>query len=230
MSGMEKEQTPIFLAGFVRAVVTTTTSTGVSSGWTITVARVPTSMSVRRARKSLHPGVSTTMFKFIKGMVEAYRTNWIPEEEDLALCPYCEDITPEEWALMQVVKSARVVQDFLWGECNGAWGLEEWRRMFRKRAVKIDDIKADNPHAMIELRKRLLQNAALSVALIGLIDKGGKLHEDSPPGFKSNLEEYKDDFLTRQRIAADPDCHICGGAGLVGPDGEACVCIRWKCE
>ncbi len=98
----------------------------------------------------------------------------------------------EEHAIAEVIRSARTVQEFLWGECNGAWGLEEWRRMFRKRAKKIDDIKPNNPHAMVELRKRLLQNAALSVALISLIDKGVVLEEDGPTDFQSNLPEYAD--------------------------------------
>ena len=96
----------------------------------------------------------------------------------------------EDSTIYEVIKSARIIQDFLWGKCNGAWGLEEWRRMFRKRIVKIDNIKADNPHARVELRKRLLQNAALSVALIELIDSGAKLQEDRPEGLISNLDEY----------------------------------------
>ena len=43
----------------------------------------------------------------------------------------------------------------MWGEHNANWGLEEWKRMFRKRVVKIDDIDPENPHATIELKKRL---------------------------------------------------------------------------
>ena len=45
--------------------------------------------------------------------------------------------------------------------------------MFRKRIQKIDDIDVNNPHAIIEMRKRLMQNAALSVALMKILDTKG---------------------------------------------------------
>lgn len=41
--------------------------------------------------------------------------------------------------------------------------------MLRKRVVKLDEVQRDNPHAKVELRKRLLQLAALSVALLAMI-------------------------------------------------------------
>jgi len=96
----------------------------------------------------------------------------------------------EDILIFNVIKSARIVQDFLWGESNGEWGLDEWRRMFRKRVQKIDDIDPDNPHAIVELRKRLLQNAALSIALLAIIDDEKKLAECNPD-IVSNLPEYK---------------------------------------
>ena len=60
--------------------------------------------------------------------------------------------------------------------------------MFRKRIQKIDDIDVNNPHAIIEMRKRLVQNAALSIALLKILDtKGIPLDECNIP---SNLPEY----------------------------------------
>lgn len=103
---------------------------------------------------------------------------WTPSEEERA-------------ALIAVIGAARQVQTFLWGEANGSWGLEEWIRMFRKRVAKLEDIKRDNPHAAVELKKRLLQTAALSIALIGIIDRDGvpwDVASDAPP---SNLPQYK---------------------------------------
>lgn len=76
----------------------------------------------------------------------------------------------EENYLFDSIMSARKVQEFLWGFVNAEWGLEEWRRMFRKRIQKIDDIDMSNPHWKVELKKRLLQNAALCVALLALLD------------------------------------------------------------
>jgi len=96
----------------------------------------------------------------------------------------------EEAALYKAIRAARVVQTFLWGESNGKWGFEEWKRMFRKRIAKLDTIKADNPHAVVEVKKRLLQTAALSIALIAILDETKKLPEkdvDAPP---SNLPDF----------------------------------------
>ncbi|MCA9388913.1 hypothetical protein KC644_04120 [Candidatus Berkelbacteria bacterium] len=100
-------------------------------------------------------------------------------------------MTKQEEIIKEIILAARKIQDFLWGEPNKNWGLEEWKRMFRKRIVKIDDIDPANPHAVIELKKRLLQNAALSVALLIRLDNGlpGKENVDVVP---SNLPEYAD--------------------------------------
>ena len=97
-------------------------------------------------------------------------------------------LTNEEEQIKEVIISARILEEFLWGEYNGQWDIEEWRRMFRKRIQKIDDIDVNNPHAKIEMRKRLLQNAALSVALMKIIDeKGIPTNKCNIP---SNLPQY----------------------------------------
>lgn len=97
----------------------------------------------------------------------------------------------EEKYLFEAIMSARALQEFLWGECNKEWGIEEWKRMFRKRSVKIDDIQADNPHALIELRKRVLQNTALGIALLKIIDSPNVLSREECP-IPSNLPQYKE--------------------------------------
>ena len=96
----------------------------------------------------------------------------------------------ERKAVEEAIVAARQVQTFLWGEANGEWGLEEWLRMFRKRVAKLEEVKPDNPHAGVELRKRLLQTAALSVALIGIIDRDGVPWEAAPGAPPSNLPEF----------------------------------------
>lgn len=60
--------------------------------------------------------------------------------------------------------------------------------MFRKRIKKIDDIDVNNSHAIIEMRKRIMQNADLSVALMKILDtKGIPTNECNIP---SNLPQY----------------------------------------
>lgn len=96
-------------------------------------------------------------------------------------------LTTDEKILFDVIISARKQEEFLWGEYNPQWNLEEWKRMFRKRISKIDGIDITKPHAKIELRKRLLQNAALSIALLSILETG---ETDENCLIPSNLPEY----------------------------------------
>ena len=75
----------------------------------------------------------------------------------------------EEKEIYDIIIAARKIQDFLWGYANDNWTIDEWKKMFKKRIQKIDDIDIENPHAITELKKRLLQNAALSVKLLNII-------------------------------------------------------------
>jgi len=87
--------------------------------------------------------------------------------------------------IFKVIRSARRCEEFLWGIYNDDWGLEEWQRMITKRAHKIVMISLDNPHWKIELQKRLLQNACVSISLMGRIkDLKGGIH----PTVESNLK------------------------------------------
>jgi len=95
----------------------------------------------------------------------------------------------EEKELIRVIRAARDIQKFLWGKQNEEWGLEEWRRMFRKRVARIDAIDASNPYAIIELRKRVLQLGALAVGLLTVLnDEMLPEHKKDEP--VSNLPEY----------------------------------------
>ena len=97
-------------------------------------------------------------------------------------------LTNEEEQIKEVIIAAGTLEEYLWGEYNGQWNIEEWRRMFRKRIQKIDDIDVNNPHAIIEMRKRLVQNAALSVALMKILDTKGIPTNDCD--IPSNLPQY----------------------------------------
>ena len=94
-------------------------------------------------------------------------------------------LTTEEQIILQAIKSARDVQEYLWGEFNDNIPLEEWRRMLRKRVVKVDELDETNPHFKIELRKRLMQTAAVCVSLLGRLE----LNRFDP--MVSNLPDYK---------------------------------------
>ena len=85
--------------------------------------------------------------------------------------------------MLRVLIAARRVQTFLWGLTDHYYGLEEYRRMFRKRWAKIDEIDLRNPHWPIEMKKRLLQNASLCVALVAKLNK-------IDPAAVTNLPQY----------------------------------------
>lgn len=96
----------------------------------------------------------------------------------------------EEKAIAEVIRAARVIQDFLWQDMNAEVGLEEFKRMFRKRVAKIEAIDMKNPHWRVELKKRVLQTAAISVNLIHKIDNDMLLHDGIHPTMPSNLPEF----------------------------------------
>lgn len=97
-------------------------------------------------------------------------------------------LNDEEEQIKEVIIASRKLEEYLWGEYNGKWNIEEWKRMFRKRIQKIDDIDINNPHAIIEMRKRVMQNAALSVELMKILDTKGIPAQDCD--IPSNLPEY----------------------------------------
>lgn len=102
----------------------------------------------------------------------------------------------EENEIRDAIVCARKIEDFLWGEHNAKWGLEEWKRMFRKRAVKISQVDMSNPHWRIELKKRLLQNAALSVALLHKLNVETAMFDGvHPSGVASNLPNFTEDYF-----------------------------------
>jgi hypothetical protein len=90
--------------------------------------------------------------------------------------------------IIKIVWSARKCEDFLWGKLNQQWNLEEWKRMLAKRVHKIIVIETTNPHWKIELQKRLLQNACVS---IGMLQEIGHLDRDIQ-SVPSNLPQYEE--------------------------------------
>lgn len=118
-------------------------------------------------------------------------THTRPSIEEV-ICPELSASDKEDTLIFNVIKSARTLEEFLWGVHNQLWGLEEWKRMFRKRVEKIDSIDPANPHWRIELRKRLMQNAALSVAMMRLLDEDKIYYQGIHPySVPSNLESYR---------------------------------------
>lgn len=96
----------------------------------------------------------------------------------------------EEDKIIEVIKAARYIQEFLWADMNDSAGLEEFKRMFRKRVSKIEDIDINNPHWRVELKKRCLQTAAICVNLMNKLDHGLINSNDNQNGLRSNLSNF----------------------------------------
>jgi len=72
--------------------------------------------------------------------------------------------------IFKAIEAGRKVQDFLWMDTpfhlDAESSIDDWCGVFQKRIVKISQIEKSNPMWQVELKKRLLQQAALSVALL----------------------------------------------------------------
>lgn len=75
---------------------------------------------------------------------------------------------------MRALLAARTVQDFLWGPVPGSRPNENygaWVDVIEKRITKLRAIDFSNRVWRVEARKRLLQVAAVAVAMIEWIDQ-----------------------------------------------------------
>ncbi len=90
--------------------------------------------------------------------------------------------------IVKVVWAGRQMEDYLWGTLNKQWEFEEWKRMLAKRVHKIIVIDRSNPHWKIELKKRLIQNACVSIALLSEVPSLGEKKQIA----LSNLQFYAD--------------------------------------
>ncbi len=81
------------------------------------------------------------------------------------------ELTEQEQYIFEAIVSARKVQDFLWGsgtlsEIDTDKVKDICIDMYQKRIDKIKEIDFTNKCSMVELRKRILQNAAISIKIL----------------------------------------------------------------
>jgi hypothetical protein len=84
------------------------------------------------------------------------------------------DFTLEEKIIAEAIIEARKVQEYIWQETSAFHrpiNYTDWGPIFQKRVDKILEINCDNPHYKIELRKRMLQQAALSILALRILDE-----------------------------------------------------------
>lgn len=89
-----------------------------------------------------------------------------------------EKYTKQEQEILDAIMDGRKVQDFLFGDLSlqhKSFNRMDWVKVFQKRVDKITEIDMKHPSAMIELRKRVLQNACLSVMLLQKIQNNNNI-------------------------------------------------------
>lgn len=81
----------------------------------------------------------------------------------------------DDFALIaDAINVARKVQEFIWGGCYPAlrpYDAEGWRRLFQKRVDCIAAVDLTRHGGLAALRKRLLQQAALSIKALALVNR-----------------------------------------------------------
>lgn len=81
----------------------------------------------------------------------------------------------DEELIIEAVLNARKVQEYIWQELSytndESIDIKKWIRVFKKRVDKISELDAINNNYKVELRKRILQQAALSIAALFVLDK-----------------------------------------------------------
>lgn len=98
------------------------------------------------------------------------------------------DFTEDEKIIIEGVLNARKVQDFIFGDRTKQdryFDAQFWGELFQKRVDKIAEIDITNPSAIVELRKRLLQQASLSIRALVVLNGGARLV--LPPSMDENV-------------------------------------------
>lgn len=158
------------------------------------------------------------------------------------------DFTQDEELIAEAVREARHIQEFIWGaesRSQQRYDAEAWRVIFQKRVDAISHVNPSLPAAIVELRKRLLQQAALSIkALVALRQRGlvlaskpdTKSSEASnnralSPHCPASLTESKSDYdrllQTLETRAQENDALVdaLGGLGWHSQNGiDVCWC------
>lgn len=81
------------------------------------------------------------------------------------------------------IRQAREIQEFIWDNqsiSQETFDQKKWHRLFQKRVDAISELDLNNPGAIVLLRKRLLQQAALSIKALEVLHRRGiKVEENN---------------------------------------------------
>lgn len=102
--------------------------------------------------------------------------DFVEEAEEDAI----KSVSDDDFALIaDAINVARQVQEFIWDGCYPSlrpYNAEGWRRLFQKRVDCIAEVDLTKHGGLAALRKRLLQQAALSIKALALVNRWAKTH------------------------------------------------------
>jgi hypothetical protein len=84
------------------------------------------------------------------------------------------DFTKDEQLIAEAILEGRKIQEYLWQELSllrRPFNPDQWESVFQKRVDKISQLDIGNKSNKVELRKRILQQAALSVLALRVLDE-----------------------------------------------------------
>ena len=83
------------------------------------------------------------------------------------------DFTKDEQLIAEAILEGRKIQEYLWQELSllkKPYNRDAYVSIFSKRVLKIANLNMENPNHKVELRKRILPQAALSILALLVID------------------------------------------------------------
>lgn len=81
------------------------------------------------------------------------------------------NISTEEQLFFEVIKSARMLDDYAWKGISESETIEALKLNIKNHATMINEIDSTNPIQLVNLKRLIIQNAADSFALLTLLDK-----------------------------------------------------------
>lgn len=78
---------------------------------------------------------------------------------------------PSRERILEALRHAREVQEFLWNDAPGQYDMATWIEILEKRIAKLHELDLGRAHYDVELRKRVLQIAAVSIRWLENLDR-----------------------------------------------------------
>lgn len=122
----------------------------------------------------------------------------------MALSPQQMDLTKDEQLILEAMFNGRRIQEYLWQELSLSmeerYDPAQWKKVFQKRIDKIEQLDMSNPMAKVELRKRILQQATLSIIALKVLDREMAENTIEPITMNDDVLNMRPDLIEERLI------------------------------